>query len=112
MKKILILITAIIMMAVLTSCFENSPELFNVSGSNTGTAGDKKGDSFGGEYMYNPPKDNYLVKWTYYNADGTEGGFDIYARIGQGHTLNETRFSNNFVEKRVSFRFIVTKISI
>ena len=86
MKKILILITAIIMMVLLTSCFEKSSGSLNVSGSDTSTAGEKNGNSFSGEYIYNPPKDNYLVKWTYYNADGTEGGFDIYARIGQGHT--------------------------
>ncbi len=85
MKKILAILVATAMLLTLTACGTSD----DTSGSGGGGGGGNRGEkaeSFEGTYTYNPPKDNYLIKWTYYDADGSEGGFDIYARIGQGHT--------------------------
>lgn len=77
MKRILAILLAGITMLALASC--------NIGEG--GLVGDKA-PKFNGEYVYNPPTDNYYIAWTYYDADGSGGeGKDIYARIGQGHTV-------------------------
>lgn len=83
MKKISTFLLVLIMTFSFTACSDNSE---NPSGNDDIGNNPAKAPSFDGTYTYSPPTDNYLIKWTYYNADGTEGGFDIYARIGQGHT--------------------------
>lgn len=83
MKRILAILLAAMMLLSLAACGTAD----NPSGDGGGGGnGGGKAAKFEGTYVYDPPKDNYYVKWTYYDADGTEGGFDIYARIGQGHT--------------------------
>jgi len=79
MKKILALLLVLMMAFSFAACGDDS-------GNPSGDGNVGKAPTFDGRYVYNPPKDNYFIKWTWYDADGTEGGFDIYARIGQGHT--------------------------
>ncbi len=79
MKKLFVILLVIVMIFSLVACSSND----NPSGEGGGAV---KAAKFKGTYSYDPPKDNYYIKWTHYDSDGNEGGFDIYARIGQGHT--------------------------
>lgn len=81
MKKLVALLLVLMMVFSFAACGDNPDNPSGNPGGDTDTAA-----KFEGKYTYAPPTDNYLIKWTYYDADGTEGGFDIYARIGQGHT--------------------------
>ncbi len=82
MKKLLTILLAAMMVFAFVACGEEDTSSGNGGVGKGGGAAAK----FEGTYTYNPPTDNFYIKWTYYDASGTEGGFDIYARIGQGHT--------------------------
>ncbi len=77
MKRIVAIWITVLMVISLVSC-----------GIGGGDGGGGKAKKFDGEYVYNPPTDHYYIAWTYYEADGSGGeAKDIYARIGQGHTV-------------------------
>ncbi len=85
MKKLLAILLATMMVFVLAACGDNTEAPSNNGGEPQG--GNADAVRFDGAYSYNPPEDNYYIKWTYYDAEGNGGEyFDIYARIGQGHT--------------------------
>lgn len=91
MKKLFALLLALMMVFSFVSCGKGESAAENEDGNSENIAENNEevevsDEKFEGQYVYNPPKDNYCIKWTWYDSDGTEGGFDIYARIGQGHT--------------------------
>ena len=91
MKKFLALLLALAMGLALSACGNTGDP--SGSGRNPGTTqggNNKPSAKFSGTYQYNPPKDNYYIKWQSYDASGQpDDSATIYARIGGGCTYAE-----------------------
>lgn len=86
MKKLFALLVAMIMLLSLAACGDKGGSTDGGAAGVSSDGGSKT--AFNGKYEYNPPEDNYYIRWDYYDADGNleESSSNIYARIGQGHT--------------------------
>jgi hypothetical protein len=67
---------------------------FACGGGSTGSGLSGGGPKFDGEYKYNPPTDNYYIKWTrtwaYGDDNKTKSVEEFVARIGDGFASNPT----------------------